>query len=59
MEARERTKAGRTIEEKRAMTDEEEAQFQSKDTRARYEEVAKVSNLHVTRRRRAELLYPD
>lgn len=41
------------------MTDEEEAQFQSKDTRARYEEVAKVSNLHVTRRRRAELLYPD
>ena len=59
MEARERTKAGRTIEEKRAMADEEKAQFQSRDTRARYEEVAnKVSNLHVTQRRRAELLYP-
>ena len=41
------------------MNDKEKAQFQSKDQRARYEGVARVSNLHTTQRRRAELLYSD
>ena len=38
------------------MTDEERARFQSKAQRERYEELARVSNLRTTQRRKAELL---